>query len=165
MGTCELRLTIPPSIINGANPGLLTSMHARPPLHLPSQFDDTHQPRAHFLRIRGPSASLVSPRSSSIMRRGTDGLVWHRKFQCEEEEILTFELGCGTTALGDSCTVEWWQDREKPNPGEFLLCFARVNIILCRLFKPYSSRNTQLNKGRSLLPCPVELLRRCFICF
>ncbi|KLO16596.1 hypothetical protein SCHPADRAFT_887665 [Schizopora paradoxa] len=117
MGTCELRLTIPPSLMHGENPGLLDSSQARP-LSV-YRLNSTRPLSSRALSARTKPDRIAQVAEVLLQREeGTAGLVWHRKFMCEENEILTFELACGTAALGDTCTVEWWQDRQTPNPGK-----------------------------------------------
>ncbi|KAF9002065.1 hypothetical protein BDQ17DRAFT_1186166, partial [Cyathus striatus] len=39
-------------------------------------------------------------------------------FDCKMDGLFTFELACHQiTAEDRSCGLEWWQDRENPNPG------------------------------------------------
>ena len=119
MGICELRLTIPPSLVHGENPGLLDPLQSRP-LSI-YRLNSTKPLNAHTLSARSRPERVARVAEVLLQSEGDDeSLVWHRKFVCEEEEILTFELACGTAAIGDACSVEWWQDRESPNPGKSL---------------------------------------------
>ncbi|THV07093.1 hypothetical protein K435DRAFT_788864 [Dendrothele bispora CBS 962.96] len=49
------------------------------------------------------------------------GMEWTHRFACTMDEILTFEVACPISAKPGECEVNWWQNREKPNPAIFLV--------------------------------------------
>ena len=113
MGTCEVRLSLPR--LKPESTALLDASQARPlsiyrlnatkPLD-PRKLSYSACPR----RIVKLADVAFDPEAQQN--------VWHRKFACEEEEVLSFEIACGENERGDACEMEWWQDRENPDPGE-----------------------------------------------
>lgn len=98
------------------NPGLLDAAQSRP-LTVYRLNSTTPIDSRKLSAASKPSRYAKVAEVDFVQDDTSDSFVWHRKFSCAEEEVLTFEIGCGITTRGDACDMEWWQDKEHPNPG------------------------------------------------
>lgn len=111
METCELRLSLPASssesliLPEQSFPLSLYRLNSTIPLDVTTVAHQTRPPR-------------VSKIGDVHFTHGNSTL-WHRKFSCTTEEVLTFELACSEVSGGEACHVEWWQNKEHPDPGLF----------------------------------------------
>ncbi|THH21391.1 hypothetical protein EW146_g149 [Bondarzewia mesenterica] len=115
METCELRVLLPSSITKSpilpgqgekGEIGETLSLHrlnASTPLNV----------RTLSYRTRPPPVSKVA----DIRLSPENNTSWHRKFSCASEQVLTFELACSSISQGDDCNLQWWQNKEDPNPA------------------------------------------------
>lgn len=49
-------------------------------------------------------------------------------------EVLSFELGCSEWSEDEACDIEWWQSKDKPNPGDMFFIFLPILFILTHAF-------------------------------
>ncbi|KAJ7484283.1 hypothetical protein FB451DRAFT_1028782 [Mycena latifolia] len=111
MEDCELHLSLPTlnvSIASPPNVGVeLYRLNQTYPLDLA-----TLSYRSRPLR--------VAQVASIPLARG-EGTLWHGRFGCPADSVLTFELSlaCPRATAGE-CTLEWWQKvgYTEPHPGE-----------------------------------------------
>ncbi|KAI0259600.1 hypothetical protein BC834DRAFT_974151 [Gloeopeniophorella convolvens] len=45
---------------------------------------------------------------------------FQRTSPCVRDELMTFELACSRDAYDNDCMLQWWEDKENPNPGVFI---------------------------------------------
>ncbi|KAJ7699279.1 hypothetical protein B0H17DRAFT_1196369 [Mycena rosella] len=110
MEDCELHVSLPALSLGVGPKGVSVVVHRLNqtyPLDLATLSYRTRPPRVAKL--------------ASVQLSRTEGTVWHRRFACAADDVLTFELECSQTDGGD-CLVEWWQKRGhvEPVPAVYL---------------------------------------------
>lgn len=116
MEICELRLSLPPTTIKHlilpaqSFPLSLYRLDSRTPIDITAL---SHRTRPSRLA-----------KIADIPLSYEEGTLSHRKFHCEMEEVLTFELSCSEVSQDSACFMEWWQDSvtDDPDPGMSCEC-------------------------------------------
>ncbi|KAF8987612.1 hypothetical protein BDQ17DRAFT_1258389 [Cyathus striatus] len=71
--------------------------------------------RTHQLSYKNRPSRIQKIAEISELKDGYNVLY---KFHCNMDGLFTFELTCSQNMVeARSCDLEWWQDRENPNPG------------------------------------------------
>ncbi|KAJ8093880.1 hypothetical protein PM082_009747 [Marasmius tenuissimus] len=112
MEICELRVSIPQQ--SSDNPAALV---------LPSSILEFYRlDQKHQLYSDTLSYSTRPRRHYLLARLHLEyGMEWGHRFSCTMDELLIFELTCPLGAHPGTCDVSWWQDRDSPSPGLFLV--------------------------------------------
>ncbi|OBZ67428.1 hypothetical protein A0H81_12746 [Grifola frondosa] len=116
MEFCELRLRMEPgsSIAASMNTFMLNvyRLNATVPLDTTEVNYKTRPPRVAKVGV-----VEVNP---------TTETVWHERFFCLLDEVLTFELTCTPAADEEGCRAEWWQDKVDPRTAIFITQHSTV---------------------------------------
>jgi len=104
METCELKLSLPAA--SSSSRPVSFALHRLEAQYLldPSEISYESRPR-RIAKLADIELAHDKP------------TVWHRKLACQMHEVLTFELECSEWSKNSDCYIEWWQNKENPDPA------------------------------------------------
>ncbi|KAH9478941.1 hypothetical protein JR316_0009404 [Psilocybe cubensis] len=107
MEQCELKLMIPANTTASAGGSFLVSIH---------RLDQRQPIDTKSLSFSSSPRKLTTVANVKI----TPGVpvTWKETFHCAWDDVLTFEIECSDEVgfESDSCSMEWWQNKEDDDP-------------------------------------------------